>query len=586
MGRLPLKVSHKLLGIYLIVTAIPILLVGAYLNYSTREIVLTNVLNEVETNADKMEMRLNTIFNRVTNTSDLLYINDNLKTLLSNKYETLLDVYNAYNQYPVFDEFIKYYDEIENIQFFMNKKMITDSYFIYADRSIRSKSWYKEAVKNRGKISWEYMKEHWTNKDYLTLTRSVFGNSNEQLGVLVIYISPDILATVIEGEPYNTFITLDKELVVYHKDSFYLGKKPLFLKRNLGQSGNYLIDTWYQEQDVKLSVHEIIPEKALENTIQISTIIPIEEIMEEPNHIFTRGFLITAGALLVSIILIGIFIRSFYQRIEQLRKTMFQVAKGNFQITKPMKGSDEISQVYRDLVTTTKGVRKIIDEVYIHKIREETWKRKQKEMDFKMLASQINPHFLYNTLDTIRMKALMNNDPEVAGIIKMLSKMMRSALERTDRPVPIMEEIQLIDHYLEIQQLRFGDRFTYQINVEQGILPYKIFPLLIQPIVENAVIHGLENKEDAGFIHVSIMNEAHYIKIEVKDNGVGIRKNHLYQIREFMENGEYQSDGNRIGLHNVQQRIKLYYGEAFGIEIESIFGLGTTMAIKLPKRIE
>ncbi|SER51173.1 two-component system, sensor histidine kinase YesM [Gracilibacillus ureilyticus] len=586
MKKLPLKVSQKLLGIYLIVTAIPILLVGAYLNYSTREIVISNVLKEVETNADKMEMRLNTIFNRVTNTSDLLYINDNLKTLLANEYETLLDVYNAYNQYPVFDEFIKYYDEIENIQFFMNKNMITNSYFIHADNSVRSENWYKEAVSNRGKINWVYIKEHWTEKEYLTLTRSIFGNANELLGVLAIYISPDVLATVVEGEPYNTFITLDKEVIVYHKDPTFLGESPVFFADIKQDNRNYLIDTKYQSEDVKLSVHEIVPEKSLTNSVQISTIIPVEEIMEEPNIIFTRGFLITSGALLVSVILIGIFIRSFYRRIEQLRKTMFQVAKGNFQITKKMKGSDEISQVYEDLATTTKSVQKIIDEVYIHKIKEETWKRKQKEIDFKMLASQINPHFLYNTLETIRMKALVNKDPEVAKLIKMLSKMMRSALERTDKPVPIKEELELIEHYLEIQHVRFGNKFTYDINVEEGILSNKIFPLLIQPIVENAVIHGLESKEEAGFIHISIMDEDRYMRIEVKDNGIGIPKKQLYQIRAQMDDENYQSDGNRIGLHNVQQRIKLYYGDAFGIEIESIFGLGTTMAIKLPKRVE
>ncbi|WP_228275716.1 cache domain-containing sensor histidine kinase [Gracilibacillus oryzae] len=584
MKKISIKVSYKLLGIYLIVTAIPIILVGAYLNYSIRDIVLNNTLSEVETSVDKMEMRLNTIFNRVTNTSDLLYINNDLKTFLTTDYDSLLELYNAYNRYPVFDEFLKYYDEIEDIHFFMNRDRITNSYFIHADSTVKEKQWYNEAVSKNGKISWVFLQNHWTELHYLALTRAIYSTSNELLGVLVIYVAPDMLKTVVEGEPYNTFITLDKELIVYHKNPQHIGKHPDFFQQSNENGNNYLVDRQYEGEEVKVNVQEIIPEKSLDNTFQISTIIPVEEIMQKPNAIFTRGFFIVTGALTVSVILIGIFIRSFYRRIQQLRNTMFQVAKGNFQIEQSIKGSDEISQVYHDLKTTSKSVQKIIDEVYIHKIKEEKWKRKQKEMDFKMLASQINPHFLYNTLETIRMKALMNKDPEVAKIIKMLSKMMRSALERTDRPVPIEEELQLVEYYLEIQQVRFGDKLSYDICMEESVMAYKIFPLLIQPIVENAIIHGLENREGKGFVQITLSSENQYLIIQVTDNGVGIDKNKLTQIKERMNDENYQSDGNRIGLHNVQQRIKLYYGDSFGLEIESIYGLGTTMTLKLPKR--
>src|SRR5690625_918875 len=190
------KIKTKLLGIYLIVIVIPILLVGFYLNYSMRNVVLNNAINEVDANVDKMEMRLNTTLNRAISISDLIYINKDLKKVVEQTYQSNLEIYNAYKEYPIFDEYLKYYQEIENIHFFMTKEMITDSHFVYADETIRNKDWYQKAVEKKGHISWEYIQDRWTNKYYLTLTRAIYGEKNELLGVLNIYISPSNLSSI------------------------------------------------------------------------------------------------------------------------------------------------------------------------------------------------------------------------------------------------------------------------------------------------------------------------------------------------------------------------------------------------------
>ncbi len=565
-------------------TAIPILLVGAYLNFGTREIVLSNTMNEVEANADKMEMRLKSIIKRVINISDLIYINQDLKTFLAGQYDSPLEVYNAYNQYPVFDDYLTYYEEIEKIQFFMKKDIITDSHFIYANKVIQNQHWYQNALMKRGRLTWLYMQDHWTSKKYLALTRTVFDHENQPLGVLVIYISPDILKSVVEGVSYNTFITLDNKRIVYNQNIALLGRHANFYQNRNADIGNYVMDKTINEETVKINVHSFRPEKSLDNTIQIATQVPIDGIIHEPNTIFTRGFLISLGALSISLILIGFFTNSFHKRIQQLRRAMFQVAKGNFHITQEMKGHDEIKDVYKDLQTTSESVQKIIDEVYIHKIKEETWKRKQKEMDFKMLASQINPHFLYNTLEMIRMKAILNKDPEVAKVIKMLSKMMRSSLKRTDQSIPLSEEVALIENYLEIQKLRFGEHLSYKMEIDENILSYKITPLLIQPLVENAIIHGLEMKEEPGMLRIRIQEDGDDILVEVNDNGVGISLEKLNELNNRMKDQDYQSNGNSIGLHNVHQRISLLYGDKYGIRMDSVEGSGTTMSMNLPKQ--
>src|SRR5690625_3837869 len=137
-----------------------------------------------------------------------------------------------------------------------------------------------------------------------------------------------------------------------------------------------------------------------------------------------------------------------------------------------------------------------------------------------MLASQINPNFLYNTLEMIRMKALINDDTEVAYIVKLLSKMMRSSLEVTDQPILLTSELDLVETYLEIQKMRFGDQLYYDIQTSNDIDHYTIFPLLIQPLVENSVIHGIgHHTQDVGSIQVTVDEKDGYLHIQVQDNG-------------------------------------------------------------------
>ncbi|ENH97842.1 two-component system sensor kinase [Gracilibacillus halophilus YIM-C55.5] len=581
-----LKVKHKLLGIYLIVTAIPVLFVGAYVNYGMRDVVLNHTLSEAESNVDKLEMRMQSICNRMTNISDQIYLNRDLKELLARDYDTALEVYNAYHQYPVFSDYLNYYDEIANIRFFMTKEMITDSHFIHADRAVRNKNWYQEAMAKKGKISWVYMQDYWTNEHYLALTRAVYGQSKQLMGVLAIYVSPEKLRAVTEGEPYRSFITLDDRTIVHSQEETRMGETPQFLTRETEGYDQYITDHQLNGKDVKVRVHSFQPEQSLDNDIQIATIIPIEDVMRDSNQIFSRGFFVITGALSLSLVFFVFFIKSFHHRIEQLRQSMVQVAQGDFHMKKNMKGRDEISQVYQDLLTTSESLQKMIEEVYIHQIKEEKWKRKQKEMDFKMLASQINPHFLYNTLEMIRMKAILQQDREVADIVKRLSKMMRSALERTDRPIPLQQEIALIQNYLEIQKLRFGDTFHYSIEVDDAYQNYALYPLLIQPIVENAIIHGLEEKEGEGFIKIKVVEESDHLVIAVIDNGIGLSRSQLAQVKNQLHKDYHQSNDQRIGLHNVHQRIQLTYGNRFGLKVDSIQGVGTVMRLYLPASVD
>ena len=264
---------------------------------------------------------------------------------------------------------------------------------------------------------------------------------------------------------------------------------------------------------------------------------------------------------------------------------MHKVSLGDFNIRKSIEGNDEIGELYEDICQTVESVKQLIEENYSAKVQKEELKRKQKEMQFEMLSSQINPHFLYNTLETIRMKAYCNGETELAGVVKKLSKLLRRNLEVSDRSVSLASELEMIEAYLTIQKFRFGERISYHIENEIESEKYYLLPLLLQPIVENAFIHGLEAKQGSGKIVCSIKEQNHCLKIAISDNGLGISKERLQQIQRSLH-GEQIEERNRVGLKNINERIKLYYGDMYGITIESIEDQGTTVTIVLPKMQE
>ena len=209
---------------------------------------------------------------------------------------------------------------------------------------------------------------------------------------------------------------------------------------------------------------------------------------------------------------------------------------------------------------------------------------RQQQMEFKMLASQINPHFLYNTLEAIRMQALSNGDKNVAKSVKLLGKSMHYVLENTGTNATTLDrEIDYVKVYLSIQQIRFPDQINYVIDIDEQILPghCRILPLLLQPVVENAVVHGLEGMKN-GFIMISVkLKDSTFIEITVQDNGSGIEEARLKALINHINFGDTEGSSS-IGLYNVSQRIRLCYGDQYGVTINSRQGHGTSVILTLP----
>ena len=207
---------------------------------------------------------------------------------------------------------------------------------------------------------------------------------------------------------------------------------------------------------------------------------------------------------------------------------------------------------------------------------------RQREIKLKMMASQINPHFLFNALESIRMKAHMNGQKEISVVVRMLGKMIRQNLEVGNRRIAIRDEIEVVRCYLEIQKFRYGgDRLSFLLDVDESCASVELPPLVIQPLVENAVVHGLDHVEQGGFVSVRVYRNEEGVGIEIKDNGSGIDEERMGSILRSFDDME-EEEQYRIGLRNVHQRLIMIYGESFGLRIESVLGEGTFITFNIP----
>jgi sensor histidine kinase YesM len=245
-----------------------------------------------------------------------------------------------------------------------------------------------------------------------------------------------------------------------------------------------------------------------------------------------------------------------------------------------MKDAADYLYIFANLIAKM-GVANVVQTQLLNETREKM-KLQQlvKDTNLKSLQSQINPHFLFNTLNTIARMALIENAPKTEELMYALSDILRYSLRNSDNLVTIETEINNIKKYLFIQYTRYNDRLKYEINISPKIMDFKIPVMTLQPIVENAIIHGLENKKEGGEIIISgnlVLNK--FIILEIYDNGIGIDEKKLKLINEGTKS--YDSSTG-LGICNVSDRIKHYFGNNYGLEVKSKLNEGTTVTIKIP----
>jgi two-component system sensor histidine kinase YesM len=541
-------------------------------------------MEEIETNNERIRMDFSHVLTDIINVSDWIYQDTNLSSLVTTEYLDTFEVYQAYSRYHMFEDYLRHFDEIEHIRFFVENSTLTDTNGIYvATNEIIQEEWYQAAVEGRGRISWIELTDHVTGQKSLNLVRAVY-QEYQLVGVLTIALDEQAVKNVLADSASTVFITLNEQTPLFSYPHYpdiiqaYQVYQPI-IESVEGVEGNYdTLDSEQYGEEFTLNISNVEIPKSLDSRMQVVGVVPTSTILSDVNRDLQVAYLILIGVFSTSIFLLILFIRKFNDRIVKLKEAMTMVSGGDFDIAHSINGNDELSEVYDHMYITMKSIERLMEENYEHAVQEKNWQLQLKELQFKMLASQINPHFLYNTLEMIRMKALRNKDEEVAQIVKILSKLMRKSLERNQKELSLNEELEFIEMYLQIQQLRFGDQIEYTIT-QQTTQDYTLIPLLIQPIIENSFIHGVEPKIGKGIINLSVKEEQTDLIIQVEDNGVGMSKEKQESLNKILLE---EVNTTHLGINNVHQRIRYFYGEKYGLKILSEEGKGTTVTIKIP----
>ena len=303
----------------------------------------------------------------------------------------------------------------------------------------------------------------------------------------------------------------------------------------------------------------------------------MSELLKNSRKARSIYVLVALGLIAVALVISSEIARNITFPIQKLRDSMKRVQKGDFSAAEIEVYSDnEIGSLTRSFNVMTHKIQDLMAQ----NIQEQEQKRK---IELKALQSQINPHFLYNTLDSIIWMAEGKKNEEVVLMTASLARLLRQSISIENELVTIGQEIEYVRSYLTIQKMRYKDKLEFEINVDPRITHAQIIRLVLQPIVENAIYHGLKYKESKGMLKVHGYELGERIIIDVTDNGVGMDEETLKHIYD-KHKVNYHSNG--VGVYNVQQRLVLYYGKEYGIIYHSEKGKGTTATVVIPKRQE
>lgn len=277
------------------------------------------------------------------------------------------------------------------------------------------------------------------------------------------------------------------------------------------------------------------------------------------------------------VILSVLISKSISRPIHSIVTAMQKVKEGDFDVRVAVRSRDEIgfmAERFNDMV------KKIDHLFHINLERQD----RLRLAEIQSLQSQINPHFLYNTLDSIKWLAKLNGLKEIESIVIHLGKLLKNTINNQNEMATVQESLEVIKSYLTIQKIRYSDHLEMEMDIDPYILDCYVPRLIVQPIVENAIIHGIAKKIEPGKLWVKATQEGTVLRIEVIDDGVGIDEERLRQVHSDLDGDS--GKGKNIGIYNVNRRIKLYYGEKYGVTIHSEVGKGTKVVLMMPIRYE
>lgn len=494
------------------------------------------------------------------------------------------DGWNYELSISVFDYALYNRTDITSISIFDKEKLLMNRsiYTLYSDNvDVANYGWYQEA-----KESNSYVIAGPSNHDFLSgntditmsLSRKILSHvTGEFLGMVLIDFNLNEINRICNTALLNhngVLLILDR-----NGDTMYSTQRNIRNEHLSKRIGNQIKDkikgVHYGQMLMNNNAgeHQVVWERLEDSDLYLALVTPTSTFLEYTNNTVSVIILITFTILVIVLFALNGLLSWIIKPINVLKTHMDVADAGNLDVRVDLPNKDEIGMLANSFNNMITRIENLKDQV----IHEQEDKRKY---EFEALQQQINPHFLYNTLDTIIWMSEVS-DPDVVPTVEALASLFRLSLNKGKEVITVEEEMAQVRNYLFIQKKRYGDILNHEIIIEDNVKDFKTIKLIVQPLVENSIYHGLKMRRGPGNIKIHAYSDEYKLNISISDDGVGMGQEIIDSISqkkyEYLDN-----KGSGIGIKNVHERIQLYFGDEYGLKYSSERGKGTNVTISLP----
>lgn len=589
---LPTSLRAKLLMMFLIITTIPLIAEGIVSYVKSYNTVTQHSIASTAIVAEQLKRDIDILFQ---DTKKFLEIGKNTSVLhfLFTQSETYSDAKDILKTFGLYRETYKFNDQILNISIVnMYGKGISEKKGVFQMDVDPLKNPHFLSLLNSpdetlmipplSASPYDHMdKSDYGDRQVISIAATVEQRiTHEVIGFIVI----DLDDAVVENFCNNTkigdtgyFYVIDgtQHLIFTpkHMEEDTALRKTNFQTIMASPKGSYVDNSFSEPIFTVFTLSEMTGWKIIGQ-------VPLHEITKDANEIKNVIFISVAISTLFAFTLYFFITARLIRPLQYLKNKMRQAASGNLDAKAKSMGSDEIA----DLSSSFNIMLEKIKMLFEQSLEEQELIKKA---ELRTLQAQINPHFLYNTLDSIVWMAEAKKSEQVIELVKALSHFFRISLSKGKDRITLKNEIEHVENYLIIQKMRYRDILDYSIEINEQILNYSIIKMTLQPIVENALYHGIKNKRAKGLLQIkgNFYEDGQKISLQIIDNGIGMTPDRLAALRKQLDRNlldEKMTDEDGFGLSNVHQRIRLYYGEPYGVTIDSQYSVGTCISLLIP----
>lgn len=576
-----ISITKKLIVIFLGGVIIPMVLqVLFYTNYTEKRI-QEEIFQKMDNSLDNIANRAEAGFKEII-TLATRYNNDvNIYQALDNSYSNDLSYFMTYQDYilDIFKADLPFYLQIDSIVLYSDNNSLFNGSVVrklvpFSEdlTAVSLKRYEIDAVRNKEKnlslgIGLEFSNTKMINQRQISIICEMerYPRYSGYKKILQIKLNPAYYNSILSNSSLfdNVLIADEEGNVLFSSNSFeQTGEYDNFDKNKLEKE--FLVIE-KQMSSVPLYLYGYYDSRMISDKFKDSI----------PGIILIS--LIGVAVALVSILTVG---KNITKRTKKIVDKATKISTGSFINDAADEGEDELARIEHSIDKMSEQLTEYIENEYNAKLTQSRLERENTQAKLLALHSQVNPHFMFNALETIRLNALDKDKQETSKMIKYMSKMFRYLVDWDKDIICLKDEINFLYEFLSIQKYRFGDEFNYVINMEAGAEKCRLPKLTIQPLVENACVHGVEAVSNEKLIQIYISVDNGKLILEVKDNGGGINGERLSQLKIMLSGGS-KVEGS-VGIYNVYQRLSLYYKDGFEFTIDSVFGEGTVCRVVIP----